>query len=131
MINKDTLHANAIKWSDIDFTADPMGGIKSLINADAVKQSIRNILNTRQGERFFRPDFGSGVFEQVFELMDADLSDFLSVQVKKAIESYDSRVEVLSVKFEMRHDQRLVDLLLYFTIKGFDQAFEYRQTVGG
>ena len=47
MINRDAIQQNAIKWSDIAFEADGMGGIKSLINADAVKQSIRNILNTR------------------------------------------------------------------------------------
>ena len=38
-----------------------------------IKESIRQILGTRIGERFMRPDFGSRLHELVFEGNDAVL----------------------------------------------------------
>jgi hypothetical protein len=131
MLNRDTQIQNAIKFSDIEFERDGNGGIKTLINADAIKASIDNILNTRKGERVMRTDFGAGLYEHLFDLMDSDLNDYFSVQIKQSIEQYDNRVEVLAVKYKTFPDENRVDVIVYFALKGFDQAYQYTGTFGG
>jgi phage baseplate assembly protein W len=123
MLNRDTQIQNAIKFSDIKFERDG--------NADAIKASIDNILNTRKGERVMRTGFGAGLYEHLFDLMDSDLNDYFSVQIKQSIEQYDNRVEVLAVKYKTFPDENRVDVIVYFALKGFDQAYQYTGTFGG
>jgi phage baseplate assembly protein W len=134
MLNRDTQIQNAIKFSDIKFERDGNGGIKTLVNEDAIKASIDNILNTRKGERVMRSDFGAGLYEHIFDLMDSDLNDFFAVQIKQSIEQHDKRVEVLAVKYKNYPDENKVDVIVYFAMRGMDQAYQayqYTGTFGG
>lgn len=65
-----------------------------------INESIRQILGTRIGERFMRPDFGSRIHELVFEQNDDVLKGLLRHYVRDAISRWEKRVYVTDVSFD-------------------------------
>ena len=65
-----------------------------------IHESILQILGTRPGERFMRPDFGSRVRDLVFEQNDTVLRALLRHYVIDAITRWEKRVYVTDVSFD-------------------------------
>lgn len=73
---------------------------------DRIKESIRQILFTRKGERIFQPDFGSRLPDYVFEsIEDLDTRALLKFEVENAIREQEPRVEVLEVRVYTSPDE--------------------------
>lgn len=64
---------------------------------DDIRESIRIILLTAQGERVMRPDFGSGLHEYVFERMSATVIGTIQATVQNALIKWEPRIQVLGV----------------------------------
>lgn len=64
---------------------------------DAVRQSIWTILDTAPGERVMRPDFGCGVHDLVFQVLDAGTANAVARSVKDALARWEPRIQVLDV----------------------------------
>ena len=64
-----------------------------------IRESILQILNTRPGERFMRPDFGSRVRDLVFEPNISVLKGLLRHYVIDAIRRWEKRVVMTSIEF--------------------------------
>jgi phage baseplate assembly protein W len=65
---------------------------------DQVRQSILLILQTAQGERVMRPDFGAGLHPLIFSPATASTAALAEHEVKQALIKYEPRIEVLEVK---------------------------------
>ena len=65
-----------------------------------IHESILQILGTRPGERFMRPEFGSRVRDLVFEQNDAVLKGLLRHWIIDAITRWEKRVCVTNVTFD-------------------------------
>jgi phage baseplate assembly protein W len=66
-------------------------------NEDSIKQSIINIILTSQGERFFNPEFGSNVYNMLFENISPQTSTTLRKLILTAINNYEPRAEVQDI----------------------------------
>jgi len=64
-----------------------------------IKESIRHILATRPGERFFLPEFGSRLHELVFQQNDVVLKALARQYIVDAIKRWEKRVRVTKVEF--------------------------------
>lgn len=62
-----------------------------------IKESIRQILLTRQGERVNEPTFGAGLYNLVFESLDSSLINLIAFTVQEALQIWEPRIEVLNV----------------------------------
>lgn len=62
-----------------------------------IRQAIRIILGTARGERVMRPDFGCGIHELVFEIMDTSTLTRVETAVRDSLTKYEARIEVLGV----------------------------------
>ncbi|MHB1000739.1 MAG: GPW/gp25 family protein [Armatimonadota bacterium] len=62
-----------------------------------IHESIRQILGTRRGERFMRPEFGTRLHELVFEQNDRLLYGLIRHEVIEAIDQWEPRVIVSDV----------------------------------
>lgn len=113
-------------WSDLhqDLRTDASGRIRKVVNAEAVKTSIDNILRTRYGQRVMRPDFGSGLDDLVFSLMGNHLGDAIIKEVRESIERWEDRVDIKSVDVFQSQDQNFVRIDLKFSIYGYEDIFE-------
>ena len=62
-----------------------------------IHESIRQILGTRKGERFLRPEFGTNLHELIFEPNDRVLYGLIRHEVMTALEDWEPRVIVTDV----------------------------------
>lgn len=78
---------------------DPLTGAVAISEyEDDIRQSIMIILGTARGERLMRPDFGCGIHELVFEVIDVATLTRVETSVTEAMTKYEARIELLSVK---------------------------------
>ena len=64
---------------------------------DHIHESIRQILSTRPGERFLRPDFGSRLPDLLFEGNDTILQGLLRHEVIDALTRWEPRINIDAV----------------------------------
>jgi len=118
-------------WSDLDarFLTDSQGVIKKVTNVDAVITSIDNILGTARLERVMLPDFAIRLKDMLFEPMTEEFMQFLSDQVRAAVETWDDRVTVVAVDVWFDPDNNFVEFRLEFAIKSYQNIFTYTTRV--
>jgi phage baseplate assembly protein W len=68
-----------------------------------IKQAIRIILGTSRGERPMRPDFGCGIHDLVFEVMDTATLTRVETAVRESLTKYEARIELLGVRIDPLH----------------------------
>ena len=81
---------------------DRRGGLALARDEDDVEQAISIILSTAPGERPMRPEFGCGVHDYVFDVVDAGTLGRMEEQIRTALERWEPRIDVLGIDFE--HD---------------------------
>jgi hypothetical protein len=75
------------------------GNITQLTNRDVVKQSLRNIVLTNRGERLYKPNLGGDIRKLLFDNIASETDIFIiKDKIKKSIEAYEPRVEIISVE---------------------------------
>lgn len=80
---------------------DPRSGsVATAEFEDDVRQAIRIILGTAPGERVMRPDFGCGIYEMVFEIVDSATLTRITNLVTDALTRYEARIELISVRVD-------------------------------
>lgn len=67
-----------------------------LTDFDLVKQDIQNHFNIRKGEKLMNPEFGTIIWDMIFEPMTEDTKELIVQDVKKVIAS-DPRVAATNV----------------------------------
>lgn len=67
-----------------------------LTDFDLVKQDITNHFNIRKGEKLMNPDFGTTIWDTIFEPMDENTKSTIINDVKRII-SYDPRIAAQNV----------------------------------
>jgi phage baseplate assembly protein W len=80
---------------------DATGSIALVSGDEEIKESIRIILATAQGERPMRPEFGCGIHDHVFSPADATTAGLIIYEVKTALARWEPRISVNDVKISM------------------------------
>jgi len=111
--------SRAFKDISLSFDRHPVtNDILVIKNADAIKKSVRNIVQTVPSERFFNPIFGSEVKTSLFEFVDFGTASQLERQILVAIENYEPRVERVQVDVLPRADRNEFEITISFNIIG-------------
>jgi phage baseplate assembly protein W len=118
-------------WSDLyqELGPDGSGALRKVVNIDAVKTSIHNILTTFQGERIFLPEFASRLRGLVFEPLTPHLVNRLSEEVKSVIERWDPRVSVVGLSFKQDTDNNYIEITVNFNILSYTEIFTQTTTI--
>ncbi len=117
--------SRAFKDISLSFKRHPVtNDIGVLKNADAIKRSVRNLVQTIPNERFFNSTIGSDVrgllFENVPGFVDFGTASIIEKQIQTTIENYESRVDNLEVNVDPRPDQNEYEVVIIFDIVGQD-----------
>jgi len=99
-----------------------------LKNEDAIKRSIRNIVQTLPGERFFNNTIGSNLTTSLFDFVDYGTATTVETQIYNSIVNYEPRADNVRVEVSPRYDENAFDITVYFDIIGQDfpqQEFNY------
>lgn len=96
--NESDRSAQVFKDLSLSFEKHPItGDIAKLKDVDAVKRSVRNLVNTNFGERPFHPEIGSDIRATLFEPVSATISTVIARQVEDVINNFEPRVELANV----------------------------------
>ena len=108
-------------FKDISLSFDPHPITKDLPvikNADAIRRSVRNLVQTIPGERFFNPLLGSSVYDSMFDLADFGTSSLIESEIVTTIDNFEPRVENVRVTVDPRYDLNNFDVTIFFDIVG-------------
>jgi phage baseplate assembly protein W len=89
-------------------------------NETAIARSIRNLVLTYQGERFFNPILGSKVSRLLFESVDEITASAIQEEIKTTIENFEPRVNLLSVDVSPDFDNGEFNVTVRYEIVGID-----------
>jgi phage baseplate assembly protein W len=80
---------------------DRGGGLALARDDEDVRQAISIILTTAPGERPMRPEFGCGVHDYVFDVIDAATLGRMEEEILKALERWEPRIDVVDIDFDL------------------------------
>lgn len=84
-----------------NFLKTPVGDqLARVINDNSIKQSIRNLLLTNTGDRFFQPNIGGNMRDLLFENILQENLITAQDYVRSVIEQFEPRVQLASVRVE-------------------------------
>jgi phage baseplate assembly protein W len=89
-------------------------------NETAISRSIRNLIFTAPGERFFNENLGSRVSKVLFENMDEISSSLIRDEIENTINNYEPRVDLISVKVSPNYDYNEFNVTIEYYIVGID-----------
>ena len=114
--------SRAFKDINLSFSPHPVTkDLTVLRNENAIKRSVRNIVQTIPTERFFNSILGSDVRGLLFDnFVDFGTASVIEDQIKIAIENFEPRVDNLQVNVDPRPDQNEFEVFVIFNIIGQD-----------
>lgn len=107
------------RYSDIDFSFTRIPGRNDIaLSYDemAVIRSVRNLLLTKNYERPFQPNLGSGIEMMLFEPVDFLTAQSLRSEIQTVIENYEPRVKIDSILVTADPDNNSYGVSLQFFI---------------
>ena len=85
-----------------------------LVDIELVKRDLLNAFHTRLGERVMRPDFGSLIFDYLFDPFDEETKSLVIEDAVRII-GRDPRVALLSIEAKELSEVLRVEIELQFT----------------
>ena len=115
--------SRAFKDISLSFKRHPVtNDIGVLKNADAIKRSVRNLVQTIPTERFFNSTLGSDVRDSLFEnspgFVDFGTASIIERQVQTTIENFEPRIDNLEINVNPRPDSNEFEINVFFDIIG-------------
>lgn len=94
--------------------------ILALKNESAIARSVRNIVFTVPGEKFFDEDFGSRISQSLFENINDISANIIRNEIKSSLKLYEPRVNVREVEVKPNFDQNEFNVTIIYEIIGAD-----------
>ena len=113
--------SKGFKDISMSFEVNPINsdliGVK---NDTAISRSIRNLVLTTPGERFFNEDLGSGVSQLLFDTVDDISAAVIRDEVEQTIIRFEPRVELQDVTVKPNYDNNVFDVTVSYDVIGID-----------
>jgi phage baseplate assembly protein W len=110
------------------------GGIEMSPGEKSIQEAIWIILATSFGERVMRPDFGCGIHNLIFSVIDATTVGRATQEVRLALIRWEPRIEVLDVDTEVRGRGEVLLINIHYrnrsTNNFFNLVYPFYLTVG-
>ena len=110
---------------DLDFGLNSVTkDVNKLTDAEAVKRSVRNLINTNHYERFFRPELGSGLRGLLFEPVNEITTQFIKQKIIELLNFHETRIRLTSVNVSNQLDRNAYSVRISFHIIGTQTPVE-------
>jgi len=122
--------SQGFKDISMTFQSNPLNSdLIALKNENAISRSIRNIVFTLPGEKFFNPNFGSRVSKILFENLDEISASNIRDEIASSIVNYEPRVDLTDVIVTPDYDNNSFDVTIQYRIVGIDVPTQQLQFV--
>ena len=117
--NESNRTSRTFKDLDLDFGLNSVTkDVNKLTDAEAIKRSVRNLINTNNYERPFRPEIGSGIRGLLFEPMTELTSHFMQLKIAEVLNEYEPRISLSDIVINNQEDKNAYGVSIHFIIKG-------------
>ena len=120
--NESNRTSRTFKDLDLDFGLNSVTkDVNKLTDAEAIKRSVRNLINTNNYERPFRPEIGSGIRGLLFEPMTELTTHFMQLKIAEILNQYEPRISLSDIKIRSNMDLNSYSCSIHFVIVGSQQ----------
>jgi len=109
--NRDYIDLN------LDFARNVVtNDVVKIEGVDAVKRSVKNLIQTNFYERPFHPELGCGVRELLFENFTPVTGIFIQRKVEEVITNFEPRARISQVAVNEQPDRNGIEVTVYFYV---------------
>ena len=113
--------SQGFKDISMTFQSNPLtNDLIALKNESAIARSIRNIVFTLPGEKFFNENFGSRVSRSLFENVDQISASIIKDEIENSINNFEPRVSLIDVQTIPDYDNGGFNVIIVYRVVGAD-----------
>ena len=113
--------SRSFKDISMSFKVNPLNDdLIAIKNQTAIARSLRNLVLTAPGERFFNNNLGSRVNQLLFENMDDLTAASIKSEIENTINNYEPRVKLLKTRVSPNPDSYEFDVIITYEIVGIE-----------
>ena len=113
--------SKGFKDISMSFEVNPINeDLITIKNNTAIARSIRNLVLTTPGERFFNEDLGSRVSEVLFDNLDEISASSIRDEVEETIIKFEPRVKLKDVLVKPNYDNNEFDVTVIYDVIGIE-----------
>ena len=106
LTNQSKRSARIYKDLNLDFQQNSATkDIQKLTDVEAVKRSVRNLINTNHYEKPFHPEIGSNLRAMLFENLTPQMNHLISKQIELLLRNYEQRIRLVQVNAQPSYDR--------------------------
>ena len=124
-----TTRKQQFKDIDLSFAAKPNGELFVKKDAAAVKQAVKNLIQTNHFEKPFLPFFGGNIREMLFDLADEDIGEDAEERIIEAINIFEPRALVQTVNVKSDPDRNSLDVYIEFQVINTTEVIIFTTTL--
>ena len=116
---QNNISRNVRQYSDLDlfFGKRTVGSdVNKVTDIQAVKRSLRNLINLNTFEKPFHPEISGGIRELLFEHMNPMVSAVMARKVEDVIENFEPRCRLVSVRAIPDYDKNAYNITIEFYV---------------
>ena len=111
--------SQGFKDISMTFQSNPLNDdLIAIKNENAIARSIRNIVFTLPGEKFFNASFGSRITESLFENIDDINATLIADEIRESIDINEPRVELRDVEAIPDFNNNGFDVIITYNVIG-------------
>ena len=116
---QNSIDRNVRKWKDLDLffgKKQASKDVNKVVDIQAVKRSVRNLVLLNHYEKPFHPEIGSGVRDMLFELMTPITAFILAKKIEDVIENFEPRAKLVGVRALPNLDRNEYEVTVEFYV---------------
>jgi len=116
---QNDISRNVRQYSDLDlfFTKKTVGSdINKVTDVQAVKRSLRNLINLNEFEKPFHPEISGGIRDMLFEPMSPIVAAVLARKIEDVIKNFEPRCRLVSVRSLPDFDRNIYNVTIEFYV---------------
>ena len=115
----ETKISRSFKDISLSFKRHPVtNDIGVLKNEDAIKRSVRNLIQTIPRERYFNSILGTDIRGLLFDFIDYGTASNIQRQIETTISNFEPRVDNLDIEVIPNPDDNAFEVIIHYNIIG-------------
>ena len=118
--NESARSSKVFKDLNLDFQQNTATkDIQKITDAESVKRSVRNLINTNHYEKPFHPEIGSNLRAMLFELMTPQMNHVITKQIENLINNYEPRCRLVQVHTQPEFERNGYNVQISFYVQNY------------
>ena len=116
---QNNISRNARQYTDLDlfFTKKTVGNdVNKVTDIQAVKRSLRNLMNLNTFEKPFHPEISGGIRDMLFEPMTPIIAAIIARKIEDVIQNFEPRCRLVSVRALPDLDRNIYNVSIEFYV---------------